>query len=382
MFSQILINDNEALVDYAFYLHKHRLIEPDTYLLDYDTIISNYNLIYNEAKKYNIDTFVMTKQFGRHQYLIKGLSKLGAKFVAVDFREAKKIATLKGELSHVGHLVQIPITMINTILEYRPKFITVYSLEQVKQINNYAFSKNFIQNIFIRIIKTAYNGQESFIYNDEYLLSFAKETLKYKHIKLIGLTTFPCFLFDENTKQVVYTDNAKELIRCYDILKNNGFDLSVKNMPSHNNYSSIPLINSLGATQIEPGHAITGTCPYHAYFPNAKEEKIAIAYVSEVSHHDEHNSYIFGGGHYRRSNWSHVYSFQKKSFDVIFPDNTSIDYTIAIRGKIPIGETVISSFRTQVFVTRSQVALIKGLSKNNPRLSGICDSEGNIIKEE
>ena len=38
------------------------------------------------------------------------------------------------------------------------------------------------------------------------------------------------------------------------------------------------------------------------------------------------------------------------------------------------------SYRTQIFVTRSSVAVVKGIKEGNPKLLGIYDSQGRKIK--
>ncbi|MGL5955283.1 MAG: alanine racemase [Brevinema sp.] len=377
MFSDILLQNNPELMDYALFLHKNGQIQPDTYVLDYDRIIQNYQMILKKSQEYQITPFVMTKQFGRHPLVIQGLSELGAKFVAVDFRETQQIIRLGGILGHTGHLVQIPLKMIPEILQHRPELVTIYSLEQAHAINEYAKSHHFTQNIMLRVIKSTYMGQQTPHYTQQELLAFAEKLHQFSHIHLIGMTSFPCFLFEQD--QVVATDNAQELTEHYNFLNSQGYNLRIKNMPSHNNYSSIALTSQWGANQIEPGHALTGTCPYHKAFPNAQEEKIALAYISEVSHQDKDISYIYGGGYYRRSHWEFVYTAQKNRYRILPLDPDAIDYTIGIQGKIPIGEPIISSFRTQIFVTRSHIALVKGLSNNTPILSGICDSQGREV---
>ena len=51
-----------------------------------------------------------------------------------------------------------------------------------------------------------------------------------------------------------------------------------------------------GATQVEPGHGLTGTTPLHAV--DDLVEDPAVAYVSEVSHLWNGRAYVFGGGLY------------------------------------------------------------------------------------
>ena len=51
-----------------------------------------------------------------------------------------------------------------------------------------------------------------------------------------------------------------------------------------------------GATQVEPGHGLTGTTPLHAL--EDLPEIPAVVYVSEVSHLHRGEAYCFGGGLY------------------------------------------------------------------------------------
>ena len=51
-----------------------------------------------------------------------------------------------------------------------------------------------------------------------------------------------------------------------------------------------------GATQVEPGHGLTGTTPLHAV--EDLPELPAVVYVSEVSHLHGGDAYCFGGGLY------------------------------------------------------------------------------------
>ena len=46
----------------------------------------------------------------------------------------------------------------------------------------------------------------------------------------------------------------------------------------------------------------------------------------------------------------------------------------------PVGATVIGSFRTQIFVTRSDLAIVSGLQSGEPHLVGIYDSLGNKVR--
>ena len=53
-----------------------------------------------------------------------------------------------------------------------------------------------------------------------------------------------------------------------------------------------------GATQVEPGHGLTGTTPLHAL--EDLPEIPAVVYVTEISHFIDGEAYCFGGGLYYR----------------------------------------------------------------------------------
>ncbi|MDI3312474.1 MAG: hypothetical protein QJR05_13760 [Thermoanaerobacterium sp.] len=158
------------------------------------------------------------------------------------------------------------------------------------------------------------------------------------------------------------------------------------NGPSVTCCSSMPILKKYGITHGEPGHALTGTTPIHAY--NNQPEKPALVYVSEISHISGNKAYCFGGGFYARSKMKHalvsgnIDDILEKRYDVEELPPESIDYygTILLNGgKVNIGDTVIYSFRTQIFITRAKVAIVEGLSKNNPKLTYIYDSKGNLL---
>ncbi|MFR2849375.1 MAG: hypothetical protein ACLTC4_20645 [Hungatella hathewayi] len=69
--------------------------------------------------------------------------------------------------------------------------------------------------------------------------------------------------------------------------------------------------------------------------------------------------------------WSHG-----RMVDVIPPSDESIDYHFGLSENCQVGDTVIMAFRYQIFVTRSDVALVKGLQSGKPEIIGIYDSLG------
>ena len=65
-----------------------------------------------------------------------------------------------------------------------------------------------------------------------------------------------------------------------------------------------------------------------------------------------------------------------KMIKVIPPTDESIDYHFELSERCKVSDTIVMAFRTQIFVTRSNVALVKGIKNGNPEIIGIYDSQG------
>ena len=66
-----------------------------------------------------------------------------------------------------------------------------------------------------------------------------------------------------------------------------------------------------------------------------------------------------------------------RTMAVIPPSPEAIDYHFGLSQGCQVGETVVMAFRFQVFVTRSDMVLLEGVSSGEPRVSGVWDSLGN-----
>ena len=108
-------------------------------------------------------------------------------------------------------------------------------------------------------------------------------------------------------------------------------------------------------------------------------------YVTEVSHQDEDSYYVIGGGYYGRSNLTgclvgnNEEDILKQIVAAYEVSPEAIDYYGRI-GKpegfsIGIGDTAIFAFRTQLFVTRAHIALVKGI-QTAARKSSILKGRG------
>lgn len=380
MFLKQLEKQNPELIDFAFKLHETGQILPDTYVIDLDMLHENTVKMVAEAKKYNIELLYMTKQLGRNPIVAREIQSAGIEnAVVVDFREAEVFMENNLKLGNVGHLVQTPKSLLEKIISYGTKYFTMYSLENAIDLNEAAKSVGKIQKVILKIQDTKddiYPGQVGgFTLNE--LADQLDSLKKLSNIKIVGLTTFPAILFDEKTCDYHSTSNMDTVKKAEKLFSNHKIDCSVVSLPSATATKSIKLIKELGGTEGEPGHSLTGTTPMHAI--KDLPEKPAYCYVSEISHSYGKHSFIYGGGYYRRGHLKNAIikdGTKIDSAEVLPLDNSSIDYYLELNKKFKSGLPVIMSTRTQMFVTRSTVALVRGLHTSNPRLIGLYDSQG------
>lgn len=382
MFLTALENGNEKLLETAIKFHKEEKIQPDSYIIDVDMLLENSKLMLSEAKKRNIRMFFMIKQIGRNPYIAKKLVEIGYEgAVAVDFKEAKIMMQNNIPLSHVGHLVQIPKSNLLEIIKYKTEYITVYSIEKAREINEICEKLGTNQKILIKVYDkddTLYDLQESgfFISN---IKTTIEELKKLENITVAGVTSFPCYLSIDGEFKA--TNNVKTINKACDILRECGIIPELINMPSATCVEVLSMIEQDGGNSAEPGHGLTGTTPSHV--KGNLKEKISVLYLSEISHNHNKRAYCYGGGHYRRSNVTQALNIlsdgTRQKVDVQNGNNDSIDYYFALSKELEISSTIIMAFRFQMFVTRSDVVLIEGISNNKPEIVGVYTSLGGKI---
>lgn len=379
MFVDAILERNSELVEYAIHLHQNGHILPDTYVIDVDTVLNNAKMLLDEAKSNHLKCVYMSKQFGRNAQICRKLEEMGFDgAVAVDFKEVQMIMDHQLKLYNVGHLVQIPNSMLRKVISYGVEYITIYSLEKAELIDSICKELNKNQKIMLKVLDSQsviYDGQQSG-FSFEESIEIAKKIQRLDNLVLAGVTSFPCLMYNAGTSKIEKTSNFDLVIRVKEALELMGFTIEEVNTPSSNTISAMSNVAFWGGTTVEPGHALTGTTPFHAKF--FQGENIAICYVSEISHHYNKQSYCFGGGHYRRSNMSKAIIAHKQDrliTSIAGPAQENIDYHFVMSGIHPIGSTVVASFRTQIFTTRSYVVLVENL-KSNPKIIGTFDSQG------
>lgn len=386
MFLEKTRKENSNLIRCAFTLHQNGLISPDTYILDYDMIRKNAEAMIVKAGKLGIKLYFMTKQIGRNPLIAKMLISLGYQgAVVVDYREAEVMIRNGIHIGNVGHIVQIPKSKLKKIIAAKPDTITAYSLEKIIEINEAAEELQLMQNITLRVI-----GDEDFLYPGQYggflldeLTDVAEKTENLKNIRITGLTSFPCFLYDEVSNDICETPNLQSVMKARDILLDAGLRIDDINLPSATSLRTLDLIKKAGGTHGEPGHGLTGTTPYHKL--NDGDEKPAMVYVSEISHNLGDKSYAYGGGYYARSHVEGAYIGKSingmKYYEVCEPSSENIDYYFMIDGNTRVSDTAVMAFRSQIFVTRSHVAVVKGIENNDYEVLGYFDAQGNSVND-
>lgn len=385
MFLEKLLERNPKLAEAAFKLHEEGRILPDTYILDLDAIRCNAALIKRDADMYGIKLYFMLKQIGRNPLVAADLMALGyAGAVTVDYKEALCMIDNGIHIANVGHLEQIPMAAMDRIISSKPDYVTVYSYEMILRINETAEKLNLVQDLLIRLSdedSDLYSGQIGGFHTHE-LTELIHKVEKLEHVKIGGLTVFPAVLYSGEEGKIVPTANMKAMDRGRKIAEESGLDDLNINLPSATCIASMPLLSELGARSGEPGHGLTGTTPLHKY--TNQPEIPAYIYVSEISHVYDGKSYCYGGGHYRRGHMENVVvgsdlENMKKSH-VTAPDDDSIDYHFEIDDTFNVGACALMAFRTQVFTTRSHVAIVSGIQSGDPKLIGIYSSLGEPVR--
>ncbi|MFQ6065962.1 MAG: hypothetical protein ACE5K3_01630 [bacterium] len=125
MFLESLRKRNQRLIRVAAKLHREKRISPNTYVLDLDAIRQNIRKIKEQANKFNLKVYPMTKQIGRNPFVLKIIKEedLGPP-VAVDWMGAKQLSKQGIRIGHIGRLVQVPHTEVESILKLRPEVWT------------------------------------------------------------------------------------------------------------------------------------------------------------------------------------------------------------------------------------------------------------------
>ncbi len=184
------------------------------------------------------------------------------------------------------------------------------------------------------------------------------------------------------------TPNLETLRHAAEALAKHGRGEIEINAPGTTSTVTLAALAEAGATQIEPGHGLTGTTPLHAV--EDLPERPAVVYLTEVSHLVGDEAFCFGGGLYidpvfpdyqvRAIVAREPTSSAAALRNVELPAPAAIDYYGMIdasgASKPQVGDSVVFGFRAQAFVTRAYVVGIAGLSRGEPVVEEFSDGFG------
>ena len=406
MFLDTLARRNPDLIRAAIDLHQTGEIPPNSYVLDLDTIRRNARLIKQAADKAGLHIYPMTKQVGRNPLFIRAIARAGMpKFVCVDWMGAQILARQKAQIGHVGHLVQIPRNEAHNIAALEPEVWTVFNLQKAREVSAAAQRLGRLQDLLLRVVAegdTFYPTHDGgFQLND--VVAAARQIAQLPAVRIVSVTSFPTLLYDPEKAAVLVTNNPRTspyvtnnlhtIVEAASRLRREaGLEITQINAPGTTSAATMEILAAAGATHVEPGHGYTGTTPWHGY--EDLPERPAMCYVTEVTDVRGEEGYVLGGGFFIDPVIPEyaVRAFVGRSGeDALGRERAAaklgpaggIDYYALLdrrSTKVEIGDSVVFGFRAQVFATRGQVAVIRGLSRNAPKVAGVFDTVGRRLR--
>jgi predicted amino acid racemase len=390
MFLDVLRRRNPGLIEAAIELHQRGELPANCYVIDLDAVEGNARRMREEGDRLGLEVFAMTKQLGRNPDLLRTLLDAGIHAaVAVDMQDARAVRRGGLSLGHLGHLVQVPRAEADAAAALEPWYWTVFNQEKAREAADAAGRRGAEQRLLARIFAPGdrfYRGHEGG-FPAEQVVAVADAIDALEHARFAGLTTFPAMLFDPEARAVRPTPNLTTLAKTAEALAAAGRSGLAINAPGSTSVNSFATLAAAGATQVEPGHGLTGTTPPHAL--EDLPETPAVLYLTEISHLHAGSAYAFGGGLYIdpvfpdyrvRALVSPTPTTDASALlEVEMPAPTAIDYYAILdpAGRtVSPGDSVVFGFRIQAFVTRAYVAGIRGVSRGEPVVAGVYTADG------
>jgi predicted amino acid racemase len=391
MFLDLTRRRNPRLIEAAIALHQSGKLPANTYVIDLDAVKDNARAISGKANALGLTVMAMTKQMGRNESFCRAVMRGGiSRSVAVDLECALATKRAGMELGHIGHLVQIPRYEVDSAARLSPTWWTVFNAEKAAEAAAASVRLGREQPFLARIRgenDKFYRGHEGgFSASDVVAVAAALD--KMPGGRFAGITTFPALLFDAASRTVKTTPNLETLRQASETLARNGQrDIEI-NAPGTTSSVTLEALVEAGATQVEPGHGLTGTTPLH--LSDDLPEVPAVVYLTEVSHLSGGEAFCFGGGLYIDpvfpdyqvraivAREPRVDATALRAVEV--PPPNAIDYYGMIDAAGPTkpapGDSVVFGFRPQAFVTRAFVAGVSGLATEKPVVESISHSSG------
>jgi predicted amino acid racemase len=391
MFLDLIRRRNPQLIEGAIALHQRGELPANTYVIDLDAVEDNARAISTRANVLGLTVMAMTKQMGRNESFCRAVMRGGInRSVAVDMECALATKRAGMELGHIGHLVQIPKWEADCAARLSPSWWTVFNAEKAAEAAAASKRVGREQRFLARMRgenDQFYRGHEGgFSASDVVAVAAALDKLPSG--RFAGITTFPALLFDAANCTVKMTPNLDTLRRASETLARNGYREIEINAPGTTSSVTLDALAEAGATQVEPGHGLTGTTPLHV--SDDLPERPAVVYLTEISHLSGGEAFCFGGGLYIDpvfptyqltaiiAREARTDAAALRAVEIPSPD--AIDYYGMVDASGPAkpapGDSVVFGFRPQAFVTRAFVAGVSGFSTGKLVVESISHSSG------
>jgi len=394
---------NPKLIEAAFDLYGSGQIHQDTYVLDLDAIRQNSSLVSASAGKARVETYFESKQFGRNPLACKEVVDSGMKgAIAIDMEEVRSLHRSGVKVSHVGHLGQIPRCEAKYILEsVKPEVITVYNVEKARQISDVAGPRRVKQRLLLKVIgedDIAYDTLGGGVYEKD-VVSVARKINDLPGVTVEGVTSYPGMRYNLKSRHVEPTPNFDTAVRCAEKMRKAGFEINQVNAAGMNTASTMKILADHGGTHAEPGQALVGMTPLHAF--SDEPEIPGMVYVTEIDHVEGSKAFAYASGFVANVTigiwnplvYGYIYALAGHDRDTlmrqrvileppVFPDSDpSFFMYITLRQtpgtKLEVGQTVVAACRGQVYRANSvKVAAVEGIQSGKPRLKGVYDRNG------
>jgi predicted amino acid racemase len=395
MFLDSLRTKNPSLVAAAVHLHQTGELRANTYLLDVDGVAQNARTIRLAADEHGLTVYAMTKQFGRNPDACRAIVDSGiTAAVAVDLQCQEAVMRAGMRVGHAGHLVQPNLGTEDAVIAARPDVVTVFNEEIAARIGAAASRAAVLQPVLLRVVAPGdrfYFGHGGGFPLDS-VVQAAARIAAIAGLRIVGVTSFPCLAADEAARAIVPTPNFATIVEAAERLRRAGHEISQVNAPGTTSARTMKTLALNGATHVEPGNAFHGTTPLHLWESDAPEIP-AIAYVSEVSHLEGDDAYVFGAGLYvdkvlgqygLRALCGRDETILERLYAAEMAPDGAIHYYCKLHlpsgHDVRVGDTVVFCFRPQVFVTRGRTQGLVGLRSGAPRLSGVYDVEARSVE--
>ncbi len=405
-FLEQTIRRNPALIAAAVELHQAGMIPPNTLLLDFDRFVANGQALKDEAERVGLRLYFMTKQHGRNPVVFEAVTAdRRASTVAVDMQCAQALHGNAVPIGHVGNLSQVPNRDLALVIrQMRPEVMSVFSISKAEAASQAAELAGVVQDVLLRVRApgdVVFAGMEGGFLLDD-LGSAAARIRNLPGVRIVGVTTFPAVSYAD-AHEPCLTPNFETLLRSAELLRKSGIEVTQINAPGNTAANVLALLASAGATHVEPGSALSGHTTFHL-FDDTLPEVPAAVYVTEISHFVDGRAWTFGGGFFTDDPpVPELAGFAERRHALVGATvQSALDHRVRFLGTGPagggrfggidyhglldvdersacVGDTVVFGFRTQAFVTRAYVGVVKGVASGTPSFAGLFDVQGHRL---